>query len=165
MKVAPRSFSLIMARVPALCFQGEKKGRLLLSLVNTNMKVFVIMPKHYRGRYSLVVILALILFFFQFSSLKSYTVHKYEICPESKKIGGVTKAKKTRLFYTPFYKTIVRSYRAAMFVLLVLLLGIFKARALFASRFCAIKNPREPFVLISKLYLLKVRHQLRQIIL
>ena len=73
--------------------------------------------------------------------------------------------KKTRLFYTPFYKTIVRSYRAAMFVLLVLLLGIFKTRALFASRFCAIKNPKEPFVLISKLYLLKVRHQLRQIIL
>ena len=92
MKVAPRSFSLIMARVPALCFQGEKKGRLLLSLVNTNMKVFVIMLKRYRGRCSLVVILALILFFFQFSSLKSYTVHKYEICPESKEIGGVTKA-------------------------------------------------------------------------
>ena len=64
MKVAPRSFSLIMARVPALCFQGEKKGRLLLSLVNTNMKVFVIMLKRYRGRCSLVVILALILFFF-----------------------------------------------------------------------------------------------------
>lgn len=92
MKVAPRSFSLIMARVPAMCFQGEKKGRLLLSLVNTNMKVFVIMLKRYRGRCSLVVILALILFFFQFSSLKSYTVHKYEICPESKEIGGVTKA-------------------------------------------------------------------------
>ena len=92
MKVAPRSFSLIMARVPAMCFQGEKKGRLLLSLVNTNMKVFVIMLKRYRGRCSLVVMLALILFFFQFSSLKSYTVHKYEICPESKEIGGVTKA-------------------------------------------------------------------------
>lgn len=92
MKVAPRSFSLIMARVPAMCFQGEKKGRLLLSLVNTNMKVFVFMLKRYRGRCSLVVILALILFFFQFSSLKSYTVHKYEICPESKEIGGVTKA-------------------------------------------------------------------------
>ena len=92
MKVAPRSFSPIMARVPAMCFQGEKKGRLLLSLVNTNMKVFVIMLKRYRGRCSLVVILALILFFFQFSSLKSYTVHKYEICPGSKKIGGVTKA-------------------------------------------------------------------------
>ena len=85
MKVAPRSFSLIMARVPAMCFQEEKKGRLLLSLVNTNMKVFVIMLKRYRGRCSLVVILALILFFFQFSSLKSYTIHKYEICPESKK--------------------------------------------------------------------------------
>ena len=85
MKVAPRSFSPIMARVPAMCFQGEKKGRLLLSLVNTNMKVFVIMLKRYRGRCSLVVILALILFFFQFSSLKFYTVHKYEICPESKK--------------------------------------------------------------------------------
>ena len=92
MKVAPRSFSLIMARVPAMCFQEEKKGRLLLSLVNTNMKVFVIMLKHHRGRCSLVVILALILFFFQFSSLKSYTIHKYEICPESKKKGGVTKA-------------------------------------------------------------------------
>ena len=64
MKVAPRSFSLIMARVPAMYFQGEKKGRLLLSLVNTNMKVFVIMLKRYRGRCSLVVILALILFFF-----------------------------------------------------------------------------------------------------
>ena len=72
-----------MARVPAMCFQEEKKGRLLLSLVNTNMKVFVIMLKHHRGRCSLVVILALILFFFQFSSLKSYTIHKYEICPES----------------------------------------------------------------------------------
>ena len=92
MKVAPRSFSLIMARVPAMCFQGEKKGRLLLSLVNTNMKVFVIMLKRYRGRCSLVVILALILFFFQFSSLKSYAIHKYEICPESKKIVGVIKA-------------------------------------------------------------------------
>ena len=92
MKVAPRSFSLIMVRVPAMCSQGEKNGRLLLSLVNTNMNFFVIMLKRYRGRCSLVVILALILFFFQFSSLKSYTIHQYEICLKSKKIGGVTKA-------------------------------------------------------------------------
>ena len=92
MKVAPRSFSPIMARVPAMCFQGEKKGRLLLSLVNTNMKVFVIMLKRYRGRCSLVVILALILFFSNFHpwNLTQFTNMKFVQSP--KKIGGVTKA-------------------------------------------------------------------------
>ena len=73
--------------------------------------------------------------------------------------------KKLDCFIHLFTKELCDRIEPPCWFLLVLLLGIFKARALFASRFCAIKNPKEPFVLISKLYLLKVRHQLRQIIL
>ena len=41
----------------------------------------------------------------------------------------------------PFQITIVQSYRAPMFVLHI---DSFKARAMFAPRSCAVKNPMEP---------------------